>query len=283
MVTETGKIFLKPGERAPKSIPSTVSKVTPTQNKGESLVQAGIRSGGGGRGGVSGRGVISSREREIQQEKARAEAEARAKFEQQVREQQAMVERQRQEQQAMALREQLKIENLKKAIVQQGAQQREAILRNQEGQRIKQVVTEIKQIQQGRPTNVRIFESTNLDTGEKTIKTFERPKTGGGLRQSMGLVTVDESVLPKEKQITGFIEAGEWARGGVVSEALGLGRLTGALNDFRRTIRTKRLRGQSNVLDESFLLASGFVTGALDVLKGYVDLPQAVTYLATNP
>jgi hypothetical protein len=93
--------------------------------------------------------------------------------------------------------------DLRKAVIAQGATVNEQILTNKLNQRIKIVNTTINKIEGGKSTDVIISERTNLDTGEKTIRTFEKP--GIGQRRSMtgGFNTYDEQTLNKnfEKKI----------------------------------------------------------------------------------
>ena len=70
---------------------------------------------------------------------------------------------------------------LRNKLIREGAQVNERILRNQQGERIRmQVVINNR-------TKERLLTSTNLNTGVKTTRRFQRSKGGGGARETGGL------------------------------------------------------------------------------------------------
>jgi hypothetical protein len=138
--------------------------------------------GGGGGGGSSSSGISSFAPPTAQQE-----AEQKILL--------AKLQSEAQERQAQA--EKTKIENLRRDLERRGLQERSEILRNREGQRIK--VNIIKNNNQ----DTRVIIRRNLDTGEITYQSFERPKgeryttqTGGVSEIPNQQIDTRQSIMP---------------------------------------------------------------------------------------
>lgn len=116
-------------------------------------------------------------------ERARQEAQRLAQVEANRKAQEDALRRQTEQ----AKLEQQKIENLRRAILEKGAQERERISRNAANERIRTTTTEIQRIQNGKSTNASVWKYENLDTGEVRYRSYEVPKGGGGRRLSGGV------------------------------------------------------------------------------------------------
>ena len=112
------------------------------------------------------------------------------------------------EQQRLALIEKKRIETLKQNIVKEGAQQKIKYLTNQLGQRIKTTTTEIKKIENGKGTNVLVYESFNLVTGEKKSWTYEPSRVGGKRHLSGGLTTSNQTPIQAQTIQRDLIDQG---------------------------------------------------------------------------
>lgn len=217
-------------------------------------------------------------------ERARQEAQRLAQVEAQRKAQEDALRRQTEQ----AKLEQQKIENLRRAILEKGAQERERISRNAANERIRTTTTEIQRIQNGKSTNALVWKYENLDTGETRYRSYEVPKGGGGRRLSGGVDGFQEVATPKETlkkgtQYTATLEAYQRPKGGLVSEFLQLGKISSAVKNYANSIRVRASVGRATQTEQAKLLASGFVGGLTDTVIGLVDLPQTLTYLARNP
>lgn len=222
-----GPVFTKPGEKVTSGAPS----VTPTKRR---------RSSGGGSSSSSRRRAAEATaraaaakavaeakakaEREAAEKKKKAEEEARKKAEEEAKRlerEKAFRERKfKQKLEKKEIKKQLaardlairqregeaekrRIEETKKRIKSQGGQTRTRTLRDAgTGAEIIQTVTIIDKLEKGKRIKERVFETKNLRTGEKTIKTFSYdPKTkrtfqSGGL-SSFGTTKKDVEEIQK--------------------------------------------------------------------------------------
>jgi hypothetical protein len=235
---------------------------------------------------VIGSGGSSGRARAAADAAARAQAEAvKAQILAEANARQKAAEDALRIKQEQAKLEQQRIENLRRAILQKGAQEQQRILRNELNQRIRITTTEINRIDKGKSTNSSVWKYENLDTGEVRYRSYEKP-TGGGGRVLSGGVDGFQQVATNgqsSKKQRATFEPFERVKGGVASEALGLGRLSNAINQYRNSVRVKASVGKLSQGQQTKLLASGFVAGIADAVIGVVDLPQTLYYLARNP
>ena len=101
-----------------------------------------------------------------------------------------------------------------------------------------------------------------------------------------GIVGKSETISigeKKEERTKGEIRPAERTKKGIVSEFIGLGKLSSSINNYRDLLRTKALRKKITPGEEALLLASGFTAGLVDTFSGVLDLPQSLFYLASNP
>lgn len=150
-------------------------------------------------GGTSSNNASIERARQ-EAESSRVQAEVRARFEAQ---QKAQAEALR-IQQEQARQEQIRIENLRGAILQKGAQERARISKNAEGQRIRQTTTEIRRIDKGKSTNALVWKYENLDTGEVRYRSYE----GAGRRNIGGVDFAQQSSKQVQEIKNELTEAG---------------------------------------------------------------------------
>jgi len=121
----------------------------------------------------------------VAQEKARKEAEEKKKLEEARRKAQA---------------EKVKIENLRRDLIRRGNQEQTRILKNKEGQRIRQSIVK------NNSQTSRVIISRNLDTGEVRYRSFGRPGVGYYVTQTGG---VTESPSKMDKTIKKALEKAE--------------------------------------------------------------------------
>lgn len=217
-------------------------------------------------------------------ERARQEAQRLAQVEANRKAQEDALRRQTEQ----AKLEQQKIENLRRAILEKGAQERERISRNAANERIRTTTTEIKKIDKGKSTNALVWKYENLDTGEVRYRSYEVPKGGGGRVLSGGVDGYQEVATTKAQpssrtQYTATFESYQRPKGGALSEFLQLGRLSSAVKNYANSVRVRASVGRATQTEQAKLLASGFVAGLADTVIGLVDLPQTLYYLARNP
>jgi len=81
-----------------------------------------------------------------------------------------------------AQEELVKIENTKKKITNLGGREKISNLQNRLGERIRTTTTYIDKLTNGLRINQRVFEVRNLDTGEVTLKRFDRNRQLGGVK-----------------------------------------------------------------------------------------------------
>lgn len=182
------------------------------------------------------------------------------------------------EAQKQAEAEKRRIEQLAVEIRRQGAQERQKILMNERGERVRQTTTEINKIDKGKSTNALVWKYENLDTGEVRYRSYE-----GSGRRNIGGVDFQREAPQESGKPVSTIMPYERSRGGVASEFLKLGGVSDSIRRFNNILRTKKERGQITYVEEAKLLAGGFASAIADSLIGIVDLPQTVAYLARNP
>jgi len=188
----------------------------------------------------------------------------------------------------------LRLEAIKRAEIQRAQQQAQA-----ERQRIEQERQRLLQtggtyssqrvgdsvIQKTRKNGKTIEKTVNLRTGEIQLREYKDGQMVGGVDRQ-GIVGKSETISigeKKEERTKGEIRPAERTKKGIVSEFIGLGKLSSSINNYRDLLRTKALRKKITPGEEALLLASGFTAGLVDTFSGVLDLPQSLFYLASNP
>jgi len=97
------------------------------------------------------------------------------------------------QEQAKAQAEKIRIEQLNRKLLAEGARQRKQTLIDQAGDRIRTTTTEINRINKGVSTNAKIYKYENLDTGETRYTTYEKPRSGMPRRLSGGVTLQGQS------------------------------------------------------------------------------------------
>jgi hypothetical protein len=242
------------------------------------------RSGGGGSGGVqgpvrpttdefifrtTGRSVASGSSQAIkirEQIKATAKAQAIKK---------ARQENLRKQAEATALKnkqlvaEQNRINRLRSTLIQQGAQRQTQILTDRDSRdRIKQETLI------NRRTGERIFIRTNLRTGLKTTRTFQRGKGDGLIRETGGIITTQTlKQLSQNPQVQAQV---------VKADPINVFSIKTWV-DFANALNTSKFAGDRSlgkkILTEPLIFASKFIIRASE-LK---DVPAGLWMLIKNP
>lgn len=202
----------KLGLPAPKETPLTKifkkPTPTPTPTQGFSSRDTGFSS----RGGTS-TSKRSSAEKAAQvlkeaaakkaaEQKAKQAAAKKAAEEAKRRKIQEEVKRNQERQRQEELRKELaRIERQRQLIIKQGGRTKTRTSRDAKtGDRLEIKTTSVDKIVKGKKIKQRIFEVTNLDTGKKTVKTFERDPKSKRTFQSGGVILEKpEPVKKKEK------------------------------------------------------------------------------------
>jgi len=229
-------------------------------------------TGGGSRKRKPGISTPSPQEQQAIMRKLQAEAQRRAEIQKQ--QQQAEAERQR-------------IESQRKKLLQQGA--------SYSSQRVGNTV-----IERTRMGDSIIQKNVDLRTGRAVLREYKGGRIIGGVDYGglvgkpipVGTKLSDLSKEDKSKVLSvgktftktqAVFGPAERTKRGVVSEKLGIGKLSYSINNYKDLLRTKRLRNKITPAEESALIASGFISGLVDTFGGLLDLPQAVITLSLNP
>jgi hypothetical protein len=188
----------------------------------------------------------------------------------------------------------LRLEAIRRAEIQRAQQQAQTELRRieQERQRLLQTGGTYSSqrvgdsvIQRTRKNGNIIEKNVNLRTGEIQLREYKDGQMVGGVDRQ-GIVGKGETISigeKKEEKTKGEIRPAERTKRGMVSESVGLGKLSSSINNYRDLLRTKALRKKITPGEEALLLASGFTAGLVDTFSGVLDLPQSLFYLASNP
>ena len=203
----------------------------------------------------------------------------------------------------------LRLEAIKRAEIQRAQQQAQAELRRieQERQRLLQTGGTYSSqrvgntvIERTRMGDSIIQKYVDLRTGRVVLREYKDGRIIGGVDYGglvgkpipVGTKLSDLSEEDKSKVLSvgktftktqAVFGPAERTKRGVISEAVGLGKLSSVINNYRDKLRTQKLRKKISPVEESLLLASGFTAGLVDTYVGLLDLPQTFFYLASNP